>query len=85
MATITTQELAQELDTTGREVRKFLRSITPTDEQPGKGSRWSIPGTKRDLTRMHKQFDAWKQAQADRASAHAEESHTEEPEAPAED
>ena len=42
MATITVADLATALDTDARTARKFLRSITPRDEQPGKGSRWSI-------------------------------------------
>lgn len=42
MATMTVNELSEVLEATPREVRKFLRSVTPRDEQPGKGSRWSI-------------------------------------------
>jgi len=42
MATITVSELATELGTDPRTTRKFLRSITDADEQPGKGGRWSI-------------------------------------------
>jgi hypothetical protein len=42
MATININELALKLDTTPRTARKFLRSVTPKDEQPGKGSRWAI-------------------------------------------
>lgn len=42
MATITVAELATALDTDARTARKFLRSITPREEQPGKGSRWAI-------------------------------------------
>ena len=35
--TMTPAELATELNRDGKTVRKFLRSITPKDEQPGKG------------------------------------------------
>lgn len=42
MATINIAELATTLDTDPRTARKFMRSITPADEQPGKGSRWAI-------------------------------------------
>lgn len=58
-----TTEFAQELDTTPRVARKFLRSITPKDEQPGKGSRWELPSTKRELNRLKKQFTDWTAAQ----------------------
>lgn len=42
MATLTVTEFASRIDTTPREARKFLRSVTPADEQPGKGGRWAI-------------------------------------------
>lgn len=42
MATINVTELATELDTDARTTRKFLRSVTPKEDQPGKGSRWVI-------------------------------------------
>ena len=59
MAQITTAEFAAELNTDTRTVRKFLRSITPKDEQPGKGSRWVLEGTKRELAKSRKQFAEW--------------------------
>lgn len=59
MAQITAMELANELGTDSRTVRKFLRKITPKDEQPGKGARWSIDGTKRSVNKLRKQFDEW--------------------------
>lgn len=63
MANITTAQFATELGTDGRTVRKFLRSITPKDEQPGKGSRWEIDGSKRSINTMKKNFDKWNAAQ----------------------
>lgn len=67
--TITPTEFATEVGTDGRTVRKFLRSITPKDEQPGKGSRWALPGTKRDLDKLTKRFNEWTAKQdADRAA-----------------
>lgn len=81
MANITTTEFAAEMGTDGRTARKFLRSITPKDEQPGKGSRWAIDGTKRSLNTMKKNFDKWNAAQleekAARAAAKAEEAASE--------
>jgi hypothetical protein len=64
MAQITTTEFAAELGTDSRTARKFLRSITPKDEQPGKGSRWAIEGNKRSLGQMKKRFADWTAAQA---------------------
>ena len=63
MAQITTAEMASELGTDGRTLRKFLRSITPKEEQPGKGSRWVLEGNKRDVSKMRKQFTEWTAAQ----------------------
>lgn len=54
MATITVTDLATELNTDARTARKFLRSITPAEEQPGKGSRWAIE--KRDVRSLRSKF-----------------------------
>lgn len=59
MAQITTAEFAAELDTDTRTVRKFLRSITPKEDQPGKGARWVLEGNKRSINQMRKQFAEW--------------------------
>lgn len=67
--TMTPAEFAVTVDSDGRTVRKFLRSITPRDEQPGKGSRWELDGTKRSVASLTKQFRKW---QADQAQAAAE-------------
>lgn len=63
MATITVTELATELTTDARTARKFLRSITPADAQPGKGSRWSIE--KRDVRSLKSKFAKFEQGVAD--------------------
>lgn len=77
MSTITSSELAVELGTTARVARKFLRSITPREEQPGKGSRWAIDGSKRHLTGLQKQYKVWfeaeQKARAERAAKAAAE------------
>ena len=57
--TATPKEIALEFGTTGKTLRKFLRSITPKEDQPGKGGRWSIPAAKRDMTALRTRFDAW--------------------------
>ena len=54
MATINIAELATELDTDARTARKFLRSVTPADEQPGKGGRWMIE--KREVRSLKSKF-----------------------------
>lgn len=71
--TMTPAELATELDSNGREVRKFLRSITPKDEQPGKGARWAIPAGKRELTKLSKQFADWRRVQLEERAKRAQE------------
>jgi hypothetical protein len=69
MASMTPTEFAVTVSSTGREVRKFLRSITPRDEQPGKGSRWVLDANKRSIARMTKNFNEWKRAQLEAAAA----------------
>jgi hypothetical protein len=69
---MTPSEFAVEVKSTGREVRKFLRSITPREDQPGKGSRWELAGTKRDITALSKKFESWKTAQDEARKAREE-------------
>lgn len=78
MATINIAEFALALDSNGREVRKFLRSVIPADAQPGKGGRWAIE--KREVRSLTKKFAAWNEAR--NAPAEVVE---EAPEAPAEE
>lgn len=70
MAAITVSELATELNTDPRTARKFLRSITPAENHPGKGSRWSIE--KREVRSLKSKFAAFQKAAADRAEARAQ-------------
>lgn len=58
---LTPADLATEFDTDARTVRKFLRSVTPKDEQPGKGSRWNIE--KKQLRSLRSQYTKWVAAQ----------------------
>lgn len=67
MAQITTAEFAEALETDTRTVRKFLRAITPKEEQPGKGSRWVLEGNKNSINKMRKQFAAWDEARQAKA------------------
>lgn len=57
----TTTTLATELDTTPRELRKFLRH---EGAGVGKGSRYALPTAKREVNAMRKRFDAWTEAKA---------------------
>lgn len=59
--------LAVEFDTTPREVRKFLRSPGSGIESVGKGSRYSLPSSKREVAALRKRFDAWGEAKAAKA------------------
>ena len=71
MATILTPaELATELGTDARTTRKFLRSITPREDQPGKGARWAIE--KKQLRSLRTKFAKF-QAEADARKATTDE------------
>lgn len=72
MATMTTAQLATDFDTTPRTLRKFLRSDASGIESVGKGSRYALPGSKREVNALRKRFDAWRDAQAEARKAHAD-------------
>ena len=57
MATINIQDFAAALEANPRTVRKFLRSVTPVENQPGKGGRWQIE--KKDLRSLKKKFETY--------------------------
>jgi len=78
MAQITVADLATELGTDPRTARKFLRSITPKDDQPGKGSRWAIE--KAQVRSMKSKFANFAKAAEDARLARAAKNEgTEEP------
>jgi phage antirepressor YoqD-like protein len=56
---MTTTELAATLDTTPRTLRKFLRA---QGAGVGKGSRYALPSTKRDINTLTARFTAWNDA-----------------------
>jgi predicted transcriptional regulator len=60
-----TTEVATELNTTARTLRKFLRSDARAQGNsiPGKGSRWTIE--KKDMRSLRTRFTAWEAAQAE--------------------
>jgi len=55
----TPTQIAEIVHSDPKTVRKFLRSTIPKDEQPGRGNRWALPGGKREMNRLQKQFEAW--------------------------
>lgn len=65
MATINIAELATSLDASPREVRKFLRTVKPLDEQPGKGGRWAIE--KREVRSLASKFAKYREEAAQAA------------------
>lgn len=57
--TLTITDLAEKLETDPRTARKFLRSVTPKESQPGKGSRWAIEAKQvRSLKAQFAKFEA---------------------------
>jgi len=73
--TITPAEFGEMVGTDGRTVRKFLRATRP-DEAPGKGSRWSLKGTKTELNKLQKDYTNWATAQEKARAEKAEKVET---------
>lgn len=61
---LTTRAFADAIGTDPKTLRRYLRASTPRDEQPGKGGRWVLPGSKSAIAKHRKAFAAW---QADEA------------------
>ena len=59
---MTTTDLATEFETTPRTLRKFLRSDESGIESVGKGSRYALPSSKREVSALRKRFAAWDEA-----------------------
>lgn len=78
MTTHTTATLAATLETTPRELRKFLRSQA---HGVGKGSRYSFDLNARSTAAMRKEFDAWRAARAEKIIADAPEVDADAPDA----
>ena len=71
MATINIQDLSTALEANPRTVRKFLRSVTPVENQPGKGGRWQIE--KKNLRSLKKQFETYIEEHTRQAEAVSDE------------
>jgi hypothetical protein len=54
---LSAKEVARMLGTDPRTFRKFMRSITEADEQPGQGGRYAIDPE--DVPALQKQFKKW--------------------------
>lgn len=71
--TYTTATLSAEVDTTPKELRKFLRSDLSGIEKVGKGGRYSLDFTATQLKSLKKNFAAWvADADAKRSAAKIE-------------
>lgn len=70
VAVLTTAEVAEQLDTTPRTLRKFLRSKGSGIEPVGQGKRYAL--TAQSLPKLTERFDAWS-AKANARAAEAEE------------
>jgi hypothetical protein len=66
MAVLTPAQLAEKLNSDPRSTRKFLRSITPKENHPGKGSRWVIDSS--TVPALRKQFKVWDEARQAKAA-----------------
>ena len=70
--TMTVPELATLLSTDGKTTRRFLRSITPKEGQPGKGGRWIIDEDQLDdLRDKYNSYRAADQARREALAAKA--------------
>ena len=70
--TMTVPELATLLSTDGKTTRRFLRSITPKEGQPGKGGRWIIDEDQLDNLRdKYNSYRAADQARREALAAKA--------------
>jgi hypothetical protein len=54
---LSAKEAARELGTDARTFRKFMRAITPKEDQPGQGNRYAIE--EKQLKKLRKQFTDW--------------------------
>lgn len=62
MKMMTTTELAAEFGTDSRTLRKFLRSDASGIESVGKGARYSLPSSKREIASLAKRYAKWDEA-----------------------
>lgn len=68
---MTTKDFAAAIGTDPKTLRKYLRDSTPREEQPGKGGRWVLPGSKSEIAKHRRSFAKWQKDQADAAAERA--------------
>lgn len=71
-AKTTTSDIADELGTTPRELRKFLRSDSSGITPVGKGRRYALPASKREIAALAKKFAKWDEARTAAASTESD-------------
>lgn len=60
MATqLTPADLAERFNSDPKTIRRFLRSLIPADNRPGKGRRWVLSDDKKTMDALHARFTAW--------------------------
>jgi hypothetical protein len=59
MQTYSPKELANELNTDSKTVRRFLRAVLPDSAHPGKGNRWALQLDADDLDKVRTRFENW--------------------------
>jgi hypothetical protein len=69
----TAKSLAEEFDTTPKELRKFFRSAESGIEPVGKGSRYTLEFTPTQAAALKKKYTAWSDAAAANRAARAAE------------
>jgi hypothetical protein len=70
-AEMTTKDFAAAIGTDPKTLRKYLRDSTAKADQPGKGGRWVLPGTKAHIAATRKSFAKWNADQAKQAAERA--------------
>jgi hypothetical protein len=72
-ATLTTAEIAEMLETTPRELRKFLRKDEVSGiGRVGKGARYALPASKREINALAKKFAKWVESQESAKNAESD-------------
>lgn len=52
-------QFAAKVHDDGKRVRKFLRDTTPKEMQPGRGHKWELPDSGREVTQLKRRYARW--------------------------
>jgi hypothetical protein len=66
MAQLSAKEAAIELGIDARTFRKFMRAVTPEEDQPGQGNRWHVET--KDIKKLKKKYADWSRPKAKAAA-----------------